>query len=227
MTRIGITPCSSLGDYLAAVRDTGGLAVVLDLTRPAADLLATIDALVLTGGGDVDPAYYGAPRHPAYQAAEPGRDEVEIALARGATAAAMPLLAICRGAQVLNVAAGGSLVQDIPTDVAAPLDHEVRQPRNAIAHDVDVVPGTLIARLVAAGLREGRLAVNSRHHQAVARTASGFDVTATAADGVIEAIEAPALPFCLGVQWHPENFHQTGEFRTLFEGLFAAALARR
>ncbi len=227
MRRIGITPCRSVADYVTAVRDAGARAIVLDLTLPAPDLLTPIDGLVLTGGGDVDPSYYGESTHPTYHAAESGRDAAELALARAAIAARLPLLAICRGVQVLNVAAGGSLVQDIPSQVPAALDHQVKNPTTAIAHDVRIEPGTVTARLLAGRSRDGRLPVNSRHHQAVARTAPGFRVTATAADGVIEAIEAPEQPFCVGVQWHPENFHETGEFRGLFEGLVAAATRER
>jgi putative glutamine amidotransferase len=222
MLRIGISPCHALADYVTSVRDTGARAVVLDLTVAAEDLLKGIDALVLTGGGDVNPALYGAAPHPTYHPAEAGRDEAELALARGAIESGLPLLAICRGVQVLNVAAGGTLVQDIPSEVATPLNHQVKDPRDAIAHDVRVTPGSLTSRLLANHLTDDVMGVNSRHHQAVRLIAPGFQTAAVAPDGVIEGIELSAVPFSVGVQWHPENFHQRGTFRALFEGLLAA-----
>jgi putative glutamine amidotransferase len=103
-------------------------------------------------------------------------------------------------------------------------EHQVSQPKNAVAHDVHVEAGTALAQLLESKLdRGGTIAVNSRHHQSVRQVAPEFVVSATAPDGVIEAIEKPAAPFCLGVQWHPENFWQTGEFRELFDGLIGAA----
>jgi putative glutamine amidotransferase len=227
MAVVGITPCRKLPDYEAAVTRAGARAVVLDLAQPSEISMAGIDGLVLTGGGDVDPHLYGQEPHPTFSPDDAGRDEAEIALARAALAARMPMLAICRGVQVLNVAAGGSLVQDIPSAIPQALDHRVESSPSAIAHDVWVTAGSQLAQLLAERLDGDTLAVNSRHHQAVQDVAPGFVVGATAPDGVIEAIEAPALPFCVGVQWHPENFWRTGEFRALFEGLVAATHARR
>lgn len=228
MVRIGLTPCSRLPDYETSVSRAGATPVVLDLQgADAGQLLERVDALILTGGGDVNPALYGETPHESFRPAEPGRDEIEIALAREAIARQLPLLAICRGMQVLNVAAGGTLEQDIGSGVPGALNHEVDTTPNTIAHDIWVTSGTLLARLMAESLEDDTLRVNSRHHQAVKRVAPGFTVAATAPDGVIEAIENPALPFCLGVQWHPENFWRTGEFRPLFEGLAAAAAEYR
>jgi putative glutamine amidotransferase len=151
------------------------------------------------------------------------RDEYEIALVRAALAADVPVLAICRGLQVLNVAAGGTLVQDIPSQVAGALTHTVATPKDAIAHEVRVSPGSRLAALMQDALAgTGTLKVNSRHHQSVRRVAGGFTVTATAPDLVVEALEREASRFCVGVQWHPENFWRTGEYRRLFEGLVAA-----
>ena len=133
------------------------------------------------------------------------------------------MLAICRGVQVLNVAAGGSLVQDIDSEVPSALVHRVDTTPSAIAHEVWVASGSKLAAMLADRIEEDALLVNSRHHQAVKRLAPGFVVSATAPDGVIEAIERTDLPFCVGVQWHPENFWRTGEFRALFEGLLQAA----
>jgi putative glutamine amidotransferase len=126
--------------------------------------------------------------------------------------------------QVLNVAFGGDLVQDIPTEVNGALHHAVREPRYAIAHEVWVSPTSRLAALMKDDLEDGESCqVNSRHHQAVRHVGDGLEVTATAPDGVIEAVERPTARFCLGVQWHPENFWRTGEFRPLFEGFVEAA----
>ena len=202
--------------------------MVLDLhAGDAAHLLDGLDGLILSGGGDIDPQHYGEPKHDAFSPAEDGRDATELALAREAVARSLPLLAICRGAQVLNVASGGTLEQDIPSSIDGAQEHYVETTPSTIAHDVWVTSGSVLARLLSERIEEDTLAVNSRHHQAVKTVAPGFTASATAPDGVIEAIERPDLPFCLGVQWHPENFWRTGEFRALFEGLVAAADARR
>jgi putative glutamine amidotransferase len=212
-------------DYVASLERAG--AEVRELT-PGRDALPAAldgcDGVLLTGGADVDPAEYGdAARHPTVELA-PERDAYELLLARLALSRDLPLLAICRGAQVLNVAAGGTLIQDLPSQHPTTLSHAVTEPGNAIAHDVTVAPNTCLALLLAGPHGDGqRLPVNSRHHQSVKDTAPGFIVSATAPDGVIEAIEKPDARFCVGVQWHPENFWQTGEFGGLFGGLVEAA----
>lgn len=224
MPRVGLTVCSRLADYEESLtRAHAGIVTLDPSTGDPLAVLDRIDALVLTGGGDVDPGLYGEAPHASFSPAEPGRDAFELELTRGALERGLPLLAICRGIQVLNVAAGGSLVQDIPSQVPGALEHRVSTPPSAIAHEVWVTPGSALASLMAERLDEDALLVNSRHHQAVARLAPGFVATATAPDGVIEAIEGPDLPFCLGVQWHPENFWRTGEFRALFEALVSKA----
>ena len=130
--------------------------------------------------------------------------------------------------QVLNVAMGGTLVQDIPSQITGALNHSVPEPRFAIAHEVWVAKGTKLSTLLADHMEDGETChVNSRHHQAVKLAAAGFEVTATSPDGVIEAMERTDLPFCVAVQWHPENFWRTGEFRELFQGLIAAARERK
>jgi putative glutamine amidotransferase len=150
------------------------------------------------------------------------RDEYEIALVRAALAADLPILAICRGLQVMNVAAGGSLIQDVPSQVGNAVPHQVAAPKDAIAHDVSLSPGSRLEQLMGHAAVGGRLPVNSRHHQAVGRLAGSFVVTSLAPDGVIEALELPRARFCLGVQWHPENFVESGTFLPLFAGLLAA-----
>lgn len=223
---IGVTSCSRLDDYVAAVERAGGRARVLEIGDSPRTLVGQIDGLLLTGGGDIDPAFYGETRHDTVDDAEPGRDEFEIDLARRSLDASLPLLAICRGAQVLNVAAGGTLVQDIPSSVATDLSHRLNHPKDAIAHGVSVDPNTALARALGGRVVEGQLAVNSRHHQSVGRIGRGLRTAATAPDGVVEAIESSAGGYCIGVQWHPENFWRTGEFAPLFESFVAAARDR-
>ena len=178
---------------------------------------------MLTGGGDVDPTVYGESRHSTFQASEPGRDEYEIALVKAAITAQVPIFAICRGMQVLNVALGGTLVQDIPSMINGALNHSIPEPRYHLAHEVWVANGSQLFHLMKEQLDGEICQVNSRHHQSVKEVAPGWDVSGTAPDGVIEAIEQPGSVFRLAVQWHPENFFRTGEFRSLFEGFVEAA----
>jgi len=227
MTIVGITACRKFEDYRQAIVHAGGDARSLDPSMRVEDALAGIEGLLLPGGGDVDPSRFGEPAHPAFVAAETGRDEFEIALVRAARARQLPILAICRGVQVLNVACGGTLVQDIPTQLHGALAHSLPAPPHepyAFAHEVWIEKDSLLSTLMRERLIDAdSCEVNSRHHQAVKDLAPGFTVSATAPDGVIEAIEDPAARFCLGVQWHPENFWRTGEFRPLFEGFLSAS----
>ena len=224
---IGVSRCSRLDDYIASIEASGATPRVLDVTESPRSILGEIDGVLLTGGGDVDPAFYRQARHPAVYDAETGRDEFEIDLARRAVDADVPLLAICRGMQVLNVAAGGTLVQDIPTQVESHLPHAVDTPKDALAHVVCLATGSTLERALGTGRVDAdALPVNSRHHQSVARVAPQLVPSATAPDGVIEAIERPGARFCVGVQWHPENFWRTGEFKPLFDAFIGAAKAR-
>jgi putative glutamine amidotransferase len=227
MPVIGITACRKLEDYRQAVLHVGGEVRVIDASMPVEQALAGVGGLLLTGGDDVAPERYGESPHPALVSAEAGRDEFEVGLIALARARDLPLFAICRGVQVLNVACGGTLVQDIPSQMTGALDHSFNIPPHesySLAHEVWVDKDTLLARLIGERLRDQDACdVNSRHHQAVKDVARGFRVSATAPDGVIEAIEDPSARFCLGVQWHPENFWRTGEFRALFEGFLEAA----
>jgi putative glutamine amidotransferase len=221
MALIGITACGKLEDYRQAVIHVGGEVFILERSMTAADALNGIGGLLLTGGGDVDPARYGEEPHPSLVDVEPLRDEFEIALVREARAKNLPIFAICRGLQVLNVAFGGTLVQDIPSQVPGALEHRLAVPPHeafALAHEVWIDKDTKLARLMSERLGAADTCeVNSRHHQAVKQVAPSFYVSATAPDGVIEAIEDASAPFCIAVQWHPENFWRTGEFRPLFE----------
>ena len=224
MPLIGITPSSHTTDYESSLHRAGADFKVLDPMHDDPErIVKEVDGLLLTGGGDVDPALFGEAPHATYAPAEPGRDDHEIALVKHAIGAGLPVFAICRGVQVMNVACGGTLVQDIPSQITTDVRHTVDIPKNAIAHEVWVTPNSLLWMLMRESLEEGdALKVNSRHHQSVQRIADGFEVTATAPDGIVEAIERIGPAFCLGVQWHPENFWRTGEFRPLFEGFIAA-----
>jgi putative glutamine amidotransferase len=225
---IAIAPCTKPHDYESAIERAGGEVLRLDpATHRPADVIAMADGVLLPGGGDVLPSLYGEAAHATFAAAEAGRDDYELELTRRALDANLPLLAICRGAQVLNVACGGSLLQHIPEQVGTLVNHTLREPPHALAHDVWVASGTLLETLMRERLEGDTCAVNSRHHQSPGRLGTGLVASATAPDGVIEAIEDPTKRFCLGVQWHPENFYRTGEFRALFEGLVDAARERR
>ena len=227
MAVIGITTCRKLEDYKQAILHVGGEVRILDSSMSVEDALNGIDGLMLTGGDDITPSQYGETAHETVVEAEPGRDQFEIALVNEARARQLPLFAICRGIQVLNVACGGTLVQDIPSQIRGALPHSLKVPPHeaySLAHEIWLDKDTLLSQLMGERLSDAdSCEVNSRHHQAVKDVAQGFKVSATAPDGVIEAIEDPSARFCLGVQWHPENFWRTGEFRPLFEAFVEAA----
>jgi putative glutamine amidotransferase len=207
-------------NYCAAVARAGGLAVLLphepEQTRAYLDL---IDGLVVTGGAfDVDPTLFGADdRHPSVTTKD-RRTAFELAITRLAVEADKPVLGICGGQQLLNVALGGTLIQHIPDEVPDALAHEQPNPRTEPGHTVRLAAGTLLRRI--AGTDE--IAVNSAHHQAVKAPAPGMVVDATASDGVIEGIEDPRRRFCIGVQWHPEYAISEADTR-LFAAFIAAA----
>jgi putative glutamine amidotransferase len=225
---IGVTRCSRVDDYVASVEQSGAVARILEVSQSPRALVDQLDGILLTGGGDIDPVLYGEDRHPTVYDAEPGRDEFELDLARRAMDIHLPILAICRGTQVLNVAAGGTLVQDIPSSVVNELVHTIETPKDAVAHEVRVSPDSRLGHALGSAVDQNRLCrVNSRHHQSVARLGASLVASAMAPDGVIEAIESPAADFCVGVQWHPESFWRTGEFRSLFDAFVTAASRRQ
>jgi putative glutamine amidotransferase len=190
--------------YVKATQAAGGLTIVLppddEVAGEPDSLLDRIDALMLAGGVDVDPAAYGARPHPEVTETVPERDRFELALAHRALEREMPLLGICRGMQLLNVARGGTLVQHLPEVVG---HEEHRHTLGAFAdHEVRLEPGSLAAR--AAGAEQ--LAVKSHHHQAPDELGEGLEVTGwSTPDQVPEAVEDRRLPFALGVLWHPEE----------------------
>jgi putative glutamine amidotransferase len=191
--------------YLSAVNRAGGLALLVSpdpqLTEDPDELLDRIDGLILTGGADVDPAFYGAERHPATNGTTPDRDEFEIALARRAVERDMPVLGVCRGMQIMNVAFGGTLIQHLPDAFGHEAHRRVPGSFDNADHDVRLTDGSLAAQ--AAG--EPLHGTKSHHHQGVDVIAEPFVVTgASTLDTLAEAIEIPDRRFVLGVQWHPE-----------------------
>ena len=213
---------------MEAVAAAGGLPVYvppgLD-PETLRDLYDRLDGLLLPGGPDVRPALYGQSQHPMSLVIDDPRDALELRLARWAAAEDLPVLGICRGHQVLNVALGGTLVQDIPSQVNTTLKHDQVDglPRSNRLHTVAIAEDSQLAAI----LGETHVSVNSLHHQSVAEVAPGARVTATAPDGVVEALEVPGKPFLLSVQWHPEDLYaEDPAMARLFEAFVAAARER-
>jgi len=227
MPLIGITSCRKIEDYRQAILHVGGEVRILEPSMGLKAALTGVDGLLLTGGDDVVPGQYGEAPHPTVKDVDPARDEFEIGLVTAARERDLPIFGICRGIQVLNVACGGTLVQDVPSQVTGSMSHGLTVPPNqpySLAHEVWIEKDSLLSKLMRERLSDADTCdVNSRHHQAVKDVARGFRVSATSPDGLIEAIEDSSRRFCLGVQWHPENFWRTGEFRPLFEGFLEAA----
>ena len=201
--------------YLRAIEEAGGMPVVLPPLGDAVAYLDRLDGICLSGGPDLDPDAYGAPeRHAELGPTEPGLDAFELELARAADARGLPILGICRGAQALNVARGGTLHQHLP-------GHRQTEPATATTHTVHVEPDSRLADVAGAG----RLRVNSFHHQAVDVLGSGLRVVARSADGVVEAIEEPGSRLVLAVQWHAEGLTSQPRHRALFAELVQASSA--
>jgi putative glutamine amidotransferase len=207
-------------NYCTAVTRAGGLPVLLPHEVEQAEAyLRTIDGLVVTGGAfDVDPAIFGAETRHASVKTKDHRTQFELALTRRALFADKPVLGICGGQQLMNVALGGSLIQHIADEIPGALAHEQKNPRNEPGHIVRFADGTRLREIAGCG----EAPVNSTHHQAVKAPAPGLVVDATAPDGVIEGIEDPRRRFCIGVQWHPEYAISEADLR-LFAAFIEAA----
>jgi putative glutamine amidotransferase len=205
--------------YTVSIRGAGLLPLVLPVLDPtdADAALEGMAGLVLTGGEDVNPQRYGAAPHPELGDVHDGRDAFESALVHAARARALPTLAICRGVQILNVALGGTLIQDIPTECAGAIAHDGTWARTARVHEVRVAEGSRLA----GALGTVRPVVNSMHHQAVGSVAPSLAAVAHAPDGVVEGLEWPGDDWWMvGVQWHPEEL--TGSVEPWDRALFSA-----
>lgn len=210
--------------YVDALENAGLIPLVvppLASSQGASAILDAVDGLLLTGGEDVNPSRYGAKPHPQLKTVSDRRDETEIALIHEARRRRTPVLAICRGIQVLNVALGGTLIQDIRAEVKGSLDHDDGSPRTSRTHGIKVVPGSLTAK--ALGVTEA--SVNSLHHQSVRDPGPDLIVTAISTDGIIEAVETTDPDWwVLAVQWHPEEMTDSPE--PWDRGLFRAFAER-
>lgn len=203
-------------EYAQRVREAGGVPLLLPPGPVELEVLGALDGLLLSGGEDVAPGYYGEAALPQLGTVDADRDTQELPLAAAAAERQMPILAICRGTQLLNVALGGTLYQDLAVQHAGALNHAQDRPVHESTHDVRLAPDSLLARLAGAP----GLPVNTFHHQAVKVLAPGLEATAWASDGVVEAFEG-TRGWTVGVQWHPEL--QPGAFtRGLFEAFVAA-----
>ncbi|MCL2817803.1 MAG: gamma-glutamyl-gamma-aminobutyrate hydrolase family protein [Clostridiales bacterium] len=206
--------------YVSAVLKHGGCPLILpchDAPQLAEALPPLLDGLILSGGGDVDPLFFGEEPLPLLGKTDHERDSFELTLTRCAAAACLPILAVCRGAQVLNIAFGGDVYQDLGMMAGPLLQHEQKSPRRFASHSVEVSSPRL-----AALLGRGSFAVNSFHHQALRRVAPFLEVAARAKDGVIEAVYGRGQGFALGLQWHPE-WLETAESERIFAAFIEAA----
>ncbi|WP_447978891.1 gamma-glutamyl-gamma-aminobutyrate hydrolase family protein [Candidatus Nitrospira bockiana] len=240
---IGVTPDFNAGDredmggreptyflrarYVRAIQDAGGIPLILPLTadrQTRRSLLEDLHGVLLTGSGpDLPPRLYGERQRYPFRVVSRDRYDFELEMARRAAEEEVPLLGICGGMQAMNVALGGTLIQDIDSETGTPLSHRSPSPATRLCHRVEVTAGTLLHRI--SGRRVIR--VNSSHHQSVKRTAPSLLVSGVAPDGIIEAIELRGHPFFLGVQWHPEFLYERHELhRRLFHAFLKAAKTR-
>jgi putative glutamine amidotransferase len=205
--------------YTEALRRAGAVPVVIPpQPENAAQIVEELDGLLLAGGDDCDPRAYGEQPHPTVEPMDALRQSNELALARAARERGIPTLGICLGVQVMNVAAGGTLIQDIASEVKTEIDH-ASEPSDRNHHDVLLEKGTRLAAI----LGNQELNVNSSHHQAIRNVGEGLRVTAHAPDGVIEGLEDPSHPFYVGVQWHPEDMSSERSAAALFGAFVDAA----
>lgn len=212
--------------YVEAVRLAGGIPVLIPPGEKQLEaLLARLDGLILSGGDDVDPTYYGGANHPKVHNISVERDAMEIALSRLVVEQQFPTLCICRGVQVLNVALGGTLIEHIPDEAHPTIPHQSRydgDQRLTQFHDIQVESDSQLARIMDAT----DLHLPSYHHQAIRKVAPSLRMVAVAEDGIVEGVEHPDHPFLVGVQWHPEKSTDVSSQLRLFEALVQKASAK-
>jgi putative glutamine amidotransferase len=213
-------------DYTDAVTSAGGVPLLLPPVHSPADIerqVAMCDGFVFTGGRDINPARYGEQQQAQITPLNPRREDYDLGLLRSVLKSRKPILAVCLGCQELNVALGGTLLQDISTQTSSTLDHHQGDTRHEAAHEVTLTTGSRLADIVSTKT----LAVNSIHHQACARLGRGVRISARAPDGTVEGYELRGHPFALAVQWHPESIlHLPGQ-RQIYGALVRAAANRQ
>lgn len=210
--------------YIDALQMAGATPVIIPLGLPEehlSSLLSRLDGVLFSGGGDVHPWRYGGLPNPLVDSVDEDRDRVEILLVSHAVQQGLPIFGICRGLQLINVALGGTLYEDLGEQLPGSLQHIDfgMHPRDYLAHSVQVEPGSLLAEVLGCTTTE----VNSLHHQGIRQLAPGLCLSASAPDGVIEGVELPSYPFGLAVQWHPENLQAYPPMRRLFQAFVSAA----
>ncbi|PTX65035.1 putative glutamine amidotransferase [Melghirimyces profundicolus] len=209
-------------DNSDAVLEAGGVPFLLPHTRDPEvirRMAEQMDGLLLTGGDDIDPSLFGEEPQIGLGEVEPERDRMEIALSRKMVEAGKPVLALCRGCQILSIALGGDMYQDLFSQREGLIQHVQRGPRDYPSHSITIQKGSLLEKIAGSN----RLRVNSFHHQAVRNIPEGYTVSATAPDGVVEAFEADGERFVLGLQWHPENLYRKDDFaRRIFRAFVEA-----
>lgn len=210
-------------EYSAALQEAGACPLLIPNVlqgKTLRRLLESLDGLIISGGTDVNPRRYGEDPLPGLGEIDAPRDECELTLARLALERDLPLLGICRGIQVLNIAAGGTLFQDIQTQVPEPLKHRQSADKSVVTHRVKIEKKSLLAGI----LREETLWVNGMHHQAVKELGDGLSASARSGDDIIEGVEGTGNRFVIGVQWHPEgNWREDSHSRKLFQAFVEAA----
>ena len=212
--------------YVESIRKAGGVPFILPPVRTeeeGGDVLISLDGLLLTGGGDISPVYLKEDPLRGIGKCLPERDLSEILLTQLSLQRNLPILGICRGIQVLAVAAGGKIYQDIPSQHPIAMEHSQTAPRQYAWHDVEIAEKSALFQLIG----ERKVGVNSLHHQAVFEAPPGFIQNALASDGIIEGIEKSDTQFCIGVQWHPESMETDLHSNALFRGFIEACLLRK
>ena len=208
--------------YMAHLEANGAIPVMIQPTANLStleDTLKSLDGVLLTGGPDVNPAYYGEKILPACEYICKERDEIDCFIAKRAMELDMPLFGICRGHQVINATLGGALYQDIPSQVGDKINHRPRLADDYLAHEVTLKKGSVMAKCLGAE----KIAVNSFHHQSIKTPAPGLEIVATSSDGVVEAVVHKEKRFTWGVQWHPEKFKTDNEISIKLFSAFIAA----
>ncbi len=204
--------------YVQAVIEAGGIPVLLAGGGDSAGIrqqLELLDGLLLTGGMDHDPKLYGSKKHPKTDTLHSIRQEYEIEIAKLAMKTDFPILGVCLGCQTLNIVNGGTLIQDIPSQVKTNIAHSQKEGRSAQTHDVHIEKNSRLFRI----LKKGKIKTNSFHHQALGKVGKKFKIVGRASDNIIEAIEYQNNRFVLGVQWHPEELTGYETHRALFKAL--------